>query len=100
VKRNYATIISLAALAVALPLPLLTASIFTEQVGTFGSRVGPIIYLWLIYWVGSWTLLGFMSGVGGLWLSFHHRGSRWLAGIATGSNLLLLAQAVKSSGLF
>ena len=95
-ERNYATILSLAALVVALPLPLLSASIFTEQAASFASQFGAGTYVLLIRWVGAWTLVGSVAGVRGLWLSFHHRGSRWLAGLATGANLLLLAQMAKN----
>ena len=99
-KRNYSTIVSLAAFVVALPLPLLIAFTFTEQVATLGSRVGAAVYLLIILWVGAWTLVGFIAGVRGLWLSFHHCGSRWLASVATGANLLFLAQMIKSLDLF
>ena len=90
VKRNYSTIVSLAAFVIALPLPLVTAFVFPEQVGEFGSRVGSIVYLWIVQWLGAWTLVGLIAGVRGLWLSFHNCGSRWLASVAMGANLLVL----------
>jgi hypothetical protein len=83
--------VSWLALVVALPLPLLTAFIFSEQVGALGYRFGAAVYLWIILWVGTWTLVGVIAGVRGLWLSFHDCGSRWLAAIATGANLLFLS---------
>jgi hypothetical protein len=94
-KRNYSTVVSFAALVISLPLPLLTASMFPEQVGTFGYRFGAMVHVWLVFWVAAWTLAGFIAGVRGLWLSFHDCGSRWLASVATGANLFLLAQTAK-----
>ena len=89
-KRNYSTVVSLAAFLVALPLPVLAALIFADQVADLGSQVGATVYLWMIYWLGAWTLAGSIAGVRGLWLSFHGCGSRWLASVATVANLLVL----------
>jgi hypothetical protein len=75
------------------PLPLL-AALSTDVVADFGSRVGAAAYLYFIRWVGTWTLIGTIAGLRGLWLAFHDRGSRWLAAAAVGSNLFFLTQIV------
>lgn len=93
-KRNYLTVASFLALMVALPLPFAMAMVFTEQVARFGSQLGAGVYLLMLLWMRTWTLIGILAGVIALRFAFGGCGSRVLACVATGTNVLLFVMTL------
>lgn len=75
-------------------MPFAIVMVFTEQVANLGSQLGAGVYLLMLLWIRTWTLIGILTGVIALRFTFSCCGLRVLASVATGANVLLFVMTL------
>ena len=91
--RNYPAYLSVVALCIGVVAPIAVSLAFPDQFNAFARRQGPGMLWLVVFWVGGWSVVGLVTGVAGLIMSFHGYSGRVPAIIGlVGSVFFFLAQ--------